>query len=161
MSKSKILFDDNPIVIDTKLASAIGLNEAIVIQQIHYWLEINKKKNLNFIEGKFWTYNSVRKWQEDHFLFWTEKTLKRTFNNLVEKGLLITANYNKSKFDKSLWYSIDYEKLEKMVVDFRENEGGSRLGQNVPIGEDKVSQSEETKSPNGEGQNDPDRKSVV
>ncbi|KMT22982.1 DnaD domain-containing protein [Clostridium cylindrosporum] len=151
---SKILFDENPLVIDTTLAKVIGLNEAIIVQQIHYWLEINKKKALNFIDGKYWTYNSIKKWHEEHFSFWVEKTVKRTFSSLVEKGLLITANYNKSKFDKSLWYSIDYEKLSEIVKNFNENKEDSRLGQNVPIGEDKKSQSKGTKSPNGEGQID-------
>jgi len=41
---NKILFDEQPIVIDKVLARKIGLNEAIVIQQVHYWLKINEKK---------------------------------------------------------------------------------------------------------------------
>ena len=40
---SKILFDEQPIVVSRELAKLIGLNEAIVLQQVHYWLEINRK----------------------------------------------------------------------------------------------------------------------
>lgn len=36
---SKLLLDDEPLVILPKLAAAIGLNEAIILQQLHYWLE--------------------------------------------------------------------------------------------------------------------------
>lgn len=148
----KILFDENPLVIDTTLAKALGLNEAIVLQQVHYWLEINKRKNLNFVDGRYWTYNSIKKWHEENFSFWVEKTVKRTFSNLVDKGVLVTGNYNKQKMDRTLWYSIDYEKLNDIINDFK---GENALGQKVPMEKDKKSQCKGTKSPNGEGQIDP------
>lgn len=31
------------IVVDKKLAVILGLNEAIVLRQVDYWLEINKR----------------------------------------------------------------------------------------------------------------------
>ncbi|MDR7079859.1 hypothetical protein J2Y03_004917 [Neobacillus niacini] len=37
----------------------VGLNEALVLQQIHYWLGINKHE----IEGRKWVYNSYPDWQ--------------------------------------------------------------------------------------------------
>lgn len=37
------LFDIHPLVVDKDIATALGLNEAIILQQVHYWLEINKK----------------------------------------------------------------------------------------------------------------------
>ncbi|RBW79941.1 hypothetical protein DS960_27405, partial [Escherichia coli] len=33
-----LLFAERPLVINTQLAMKIGLNEAIVLQQLHYWL---------------------------------------------------------------------------------------------------------------------------
>ena len=35
---SKLLIYDNPIMILPTLAQKIGLNEAVILQQIHYWL---------------------------------------------------------------------------------------------------------------------------
>lgn len=35
---SKLLIDDYPIQVLPKLAKVIGLNEAIILQQLHYWL---------------------------------------------------------------------------------------------------------------------------
>ena len=35
---SKLLIHDKPIMILPSLAQKIGLNEAIILQQIHYWL---------------------------------------------------------------------------------------------------------------------------
>ena len=93
----KLLFDEyrideNPIVVSKKLAKLIGLNEAIVLQQVHYWLEINRKANKNFKESRYWTYNSIRTWQENNFEFWSFDTVKRTFAKLEKRGLLISGN---------------------------------------------------------------------
>lgn len=125
---SKLLFDEAPLVIDVTLAKNIGLNEAIVVQQINYWIEINRKKNTNFHEGCFWTYNSIKEWNE-HFPFFGERTLQRIFNALKKLEILKTGNFNKAKFDKTLWYTIDYEKLVEIV------EGVNPLRQNGVIEE--------------------------
>ena len=37
------LFDEEPIVANKTLERELGLNEALVLQQINYWIEINKK----------------------------------------------------------------------------------------------------------------------
>ena len=57
--KATWLFDKHPLVIDVKLAQAIGLNEAIVLQQINYWLHGRHAKKIN---GRLWTYNSIKNW---------------------------------------------------------------------------------------------------
>ncbi|WP_373278108.1 MULTISPECIES: hypothetical protein [Geobacillus] len=51
---SNLLFDDQPLVILPQLALAIGLNESIVVQQLHYWL----KKSENVHDGYKWVYNT-------------------------------------------------------------------------------------------------------
>jgi hypothetical protein len=112
---SKLLFDEQPIVVSKTLAKLIGLNEAIVLQQVHYWIEINKKANKNFYDGRYWTYNSIRSWQEDNFEFWSFNTVQRTFAKLESLKLLISGNFNKDPRDKTKWYTIDYEVLETLT----------------------------------------------
>ena len=46
---SNQLIDDYPILVLPKLAEKIGLNEAIILQQIHYWLKDSKHKYDNKI----------------------------------------------------------------------------------------------------------------
>ena len=106
---SNLLIDDYPILVIPTLASEIGLNEAIVLQQMHYWL---KKSNHNY-DGRRWIYNSFPEWQK-HFPFWSVMTIKRAVYSLEKQNLLYVGNYNKAKFDKTKWYSINYEKLEGM-----------------------------------------------
>lgn len=112
--KATWLFDEHPLVIDVKLAKTIGLNEAIVLQQINYWLHGKSAKKIN---GRLWTFNSVKKWHEQ-FPFWSESTVKRVFSSLEKDGLLITGRFNKYKFDKTKWYSIDMKKVSDRLVQF-------------------------------------------
>lgn len=112
-----VLFDEQPIVINKLLAKKIGLNEAIVIQQLHYWIKNNKKANRNFKNEKFWTYNSIRQWRENEFVFWSEKTIERILKSLENKELIEVGNYNKDKRDKTKWYTINYKKLNNIYYD--------------------------------------------
>jgi hypothetical protein len=106
---SKLLFDSNPLVIIPELAVAIGLNESIILQQLHYWLQ----KSKNYYDGRAWVYNSIPEWCEQ-FPFLAQRTIERAMASLKSKELVITGNYNKMKADRTLWYSIDYERLESI-----------------------------------------------
>ena len=110
---SKLLLGGHPLLVDPQLATHIGKNAAIVLQQIHYWIEKNRESKKNFKEGRYWTYNSIQNWRDQNFAFWSYSTVKRIFSRLVKKGFLLKANYNKWKTDRTIWYSIDYEALEK------------------------------------------------
>jgi len=104
------LFDEYPVLVDRVLATKIGLNEAIIIQQIHYWVMQNQKRNINFENGYYWTYSSYEDLHKQ-FPFWSVRTIKRTIRKLEKEGYLISANFNKNPFDKTKWYRINYEKL--------------------------------------------------
>ena len=101
-----LLISEPPLQVLPSLAVKIGLNEAIILQQIHYWL----LKSNNVRDGYKWVYNSYSEWNKQ-FPFFSRNTMIRAFNSLEKQGLLITANYNKASFDKTKWYRIDYEKL--------------------------------------------------
>ena len=115
---SNLLLDDRPLVIQPKLAELLGdLDEAVILQQIHYWLG----KRLNIKDGHSWVYNSMVEWNKQ-FPWLAIATLKRKFKSLEDKGLLITANYNKAKFDKTKWYRIDYDALDEMKQRLYQND---------------------------------------
>ncbi|MBB6281753.1 DnaD domain-containing protein [Geobacillus subterraneus] len=103
---TKLLLDDEPLIILPQLAVAIGLNESIIVQQLHYWLE----KSENVRDGCKWVYNTYADWQKQ-FPFWSESTVRRIITKLEKMGILASANFNRSKIDKTKWYRIDYNKL--------------------------------------------------
>ena len=109
MMASKLLIDDYPIQVLPKLAIEIGLNEAIILQQIHYWLN---QSNHNH-DGKKWIYNTYDDWNKQ-FPFWSVMTIRRTITSLEKQNLILIANYNKASFDKTRWYSINYPVVESV-----------------------------------------------
>ncbi|HDP5804059.1 TPA: DnaD domain protein [Staphylococcus aureus] len=114
---NKLLIDDYPIQVLPKLAEAIGLNEAIVLQQIHYWLNNSKHE----YENKKWIYNSYKNW-EAQFPFWSNVTIRRAISSLEKQNLLLTGNFNKVGFDKTKWYTINYLVLEGVSKRVAQNE---------------------------------------
>jgi len=131
--ETKLLFDTKPLVIDPALAKAIGLNEAIILQQLHYWLQ----KSSHSHDGRKWVYNSVRQWEEQ-FPFWSGTTVKRTLRSLEKAGLIETAAFNRQTFDRTKWYTINYRALEQLLQSGRDV--ANRLGQNDPIEQVKMTQ---------------------
>lgn len=111
------------LIINTDLALVLGdLNEAIVLNQLNYWLGINRKAGKNFIDDRYWVYNSYSDWKAKDFPYWSEKTIQRTFTRLENKGVVVSANYNKLGIDKTKWYTIDTEKLQELVDEFNSDE---------------------------------------
>lgn len=123
MEKSTLLMKRKPLVVDTTLATLIGLNEAIVLQQIEYWTNANEevKKTDTFKNGYYWTFSTIEEWNEK-FPFWSYSTVKRTLKKLKDNDLVITGALNKKGYDRTTWYRVNHSKLiqlEKEMVDNR------------------------------------------
>ena len=112
----KYLLDEPPLVILPSLATLIGLNEAIVLQQVHYWVANAReaKRTANYRAGRWWVYHSYPEWGKT-FPFWSEPTIKRTFLGLEKAGLLLTGLHSNDPRDRSKWYTVDYEALQRLV----------------------------------------------
>lgn len=111
---SKLLINQPPLQVLPKLAIKIGLNEAIILQQLHYWLE----RSVNIREGRKWIYNDYAQWQEQ-FPFWSERTIQRTFLSLEKLGIVVSKQFEKYTSDhtrrnRRKWYTIDYPKFEEL-----------------------------------------------
>lgn len=111
-----LLLDSKPIMVSQELAVLIGLNEAIVLQQVHYWCCFNEKTRKNYRNGFYWTYMSYPNWNTKEFPWWGITTVKTTFRNLENKGLLISGVFNKSGMDRTKWYRVNYDALEELNV---------------------------------------------
>lgn len=114
-NESSMLLDEYPVLVLPSLACAVGLNEAIVLQQVHYWLK-NAERNKNefkFRHGKWWVYNSYPEWQAN-FPWWGIMTIRRTIASLEAKGFLVSGQLGKDRRDRTKWYTIDYDKIRQM-----------------------------------------------
>ena len=132
----------NVLLLYPELAAEIGVNEAIILAQLHYWIEKNKENHVNFRDGRTWVFQTYKEWNEQ-FIFWCEKTIKRLFLRLEKKGYIASSNYNKIGYDKTKWYTINYENLP---FDLRTNSPAMQTdvpngeGHNVPFERDYVTQ---------------------
>lgn len=106
--QTSLLLSKNKIVLNTDLATQIGLNEALVLQQLFYWLE----KGIE-INGRQWVYKTHAKWQKQDFPFWSVSTIKRTLNNLEKLGLIDVEQLSDNNFDRKNYYTINFKKLKE------------------------------------------------
>ncbi len=119
------LINESPLLVLPTLACMLGLNEAIITQQIHYWLGISK----NEIDGKKWVFNTYQDWQKQ-FPWWSIDTIRRTFKNLEKLGVLETDNFNKINIDRTKWYTINYQRLQEI---FENSKMPSPIWQNAQM----------------------------
>lgn len=103
---SSLLLDEHPLVVIPSLAVAVGLNEAIILQQVHYWCQRSTHEH----EGRRWTHQTLSQWR-DQFPFWSEDTIKRTCKSLRQKGLIEVRKLAADSRNRTNWYSVNYDKL--------------------------------------------------
>lgn len=101
-----LLFKFRPMVINPQLAERIGLNEAIVLQQLKYWL--NETESGVDHDGRRWVYNTVEQWQKQ-FPFWSQETVKRALSSLQKQGLVLVEKLAKAQHDHTNHYTINYQ----------------------------------------------------
>lgn len=107
-----LLFDSPPLVLQKELVCMVGINEAVILQQIHYWCEVNRKAGRNFHDGRYWTYNTFDKWSEE-FPWLSKRHIQNLFAKLEKDGYLISGNYNQMKMDRTKWYTLNYDIIKQ------------------------------------------------
>ncbi|MEQ8673277.1 MAG: DnaA N-terminal domain-containing protein [Aggregatilineales bacterium] len=96
--------------VNTALAEEIGLNESVVLLQIEWWI----RHSSNVRDDRQWTYQSLTDMREKAFPFWSTTTINRAIKNLIVRGLIVEANYNKHQYDRTRWFSLDCEAIEAL-----------------------------------------------
>lgn len=107
--KSHLLIQEPPLQVLPSLAKAIGLGEAIILQQLHYWIN-NPKVEGREHDGRKWIFNTYEEWQEN-FPFWSVQQIQRLFLNLEKGGLVISEKLDAKKHDQRKFYRLDYDNL--------------------------------------------------
>lgn len=93
---------------DVKIAAEYGIECAILLKNIFFWVEKNRANGKHFYDDAYWTYNSVKAFSE-LFPYITEKKIRTALKKLESCGLIKTGNYNKSAYDRTTWYTVTDE----------------------------------------------------
>ena len=89
-------------------ACRYGLLEAILINHLEYWIEQNEANNRNFHDGRYWTFNSAKAFSKI-FPYVSERKIRLALKHLQDENIIMTGNFNKSSYDRTLWYAFtDY-----------------------------------------------------
>lgn len=122
---------NNTHFFNTKIAEELGIECAILFQNISFWIEKNESNERNLHEGRYWTYNSAKAFAK-LFPYMTESKIRRSLGKLKEKGWILTGNYNKVAYDRTQWYALtDYANSIIQNRQMEVSEMGNGLGAGV------------------------------
>ena len=94
------------------LKKHFGNYAGLFLGQLIYWS--NHKNNYGIQKnGKVWIYNTLEDWAEQ--LECSSKTIQRAVKYLKEEGVIETAFMSKNKRDRTIFYSVNYEKLSEKI----------------------------------------------
>jgi len=94
---------------DVNEAREYGVDAAIIIRHLRFWIIKNKADNKNQHDGRTWTYGSVKSFTEV-FVYWSEAQVRQTLKKLLARKVLRKGNYNKTEYDRTTWYAFEDEK---------------------------------------------------
>ena len=116
-----------------------GMEKAVILQNMRFWLDKNKANGTNLYDGYYWTYNSAEAFYKLFPYFKSAKVIQRLLKSMVAEGLLLDGNYNKKGYDRTKWYSmpeyctesLDTSHCSKMTNGLDKNDQCN--GQNCPM----------------------------
>lgn len=88
-----------------------GVESATILYNLRFWLDKNKANNHNIHDGRVWTYNTQEAWGK-LFPYLTRRQIQKNIKKLADDGILLKGNYNKNRFDKTVWYSLNEAQFE-------------------------------------------------
>ena len=90
---------------DMKIATEYGVDEAIFVHRLYWWVRDNAANGRNFRDGRYWTYDSLAALTQI-FPWWSRRQLEGIINRCREKGLILTADYNTDRRNRTTWYTV-------------------------------------------------------
>lgn len=117
------------------IAKKYGVNSAVLLKNLYFWIEKNKANESNFYDGYYWTYNSKKAFA-DLFPYMTARQVDYALQKLIDEGIIITGNYNKVAYDRTLWYAITkkgYSILQNCgMEETKTGNGNTEIEQPIP-----------------------------
>lgn len=111
--RSSLLINESPLQALPSLACLAGINGAIILQQVHYWLLVSEHR----IEGYPWIYNSYDSWAKQ-FKWLKARAIQKVILQLQKSGYLVTRQFKYKTKNNTKWYRIDYDKLNEDCENF-------------------------------------------
>lgn len=88
------------------VAAEYGMLEAVLLEYLYFWITKNKANDVQYYDGYYWTYNSTKA-LAGLFPYASRATISRALRHLEDEGLILSGNYNKSAYDRTMWYTLE------------------------------------------------------
>lgn len=88
---------------DPDIAQRVGINAAVIYQNIVWWTQKNAANGRHFHDGRYWTYNSIKAF-DALFPYLTQKQIRTALDRLEGAGLIMSGSFNKAGYDRTKWY---------------------------------------------------------
>ena len=105
-----MIFDEYPLLVAPKLATAIGLEEAIIVQQFKFWL--SNPENGRVVAGERWIYKTQEELNKA-FPFISFRTMRRVLTWLESTGILISCQ-PEGRESRQKYYRLSKAVLKKL-----------------------------------------------
>lgn len=92
-------------MLNVHVAKECGVHASLILVNLKFWIEKNQANKKHFYDGRYWTYCSAEA-MCDTFEYLSPKQIRTAVNKLVEGGYILKGNYNKSAYDRTLWYAL-------------------------------------------------------
>lgn len=97
---------------EVEVAAEVGINAAVVFENIAFWIMHNEKQGKNERDGAYWMY-STQKDLAAQFDYLTEKQVRTAIDKLIGAEYLRVGNYNRHGYDRTRWFAMT-EKGERI-----------------------------------------------
>ena len=127
--------NDMQYAFEMDIAKQYGVAEAIFVHRLYWWVRHNADNGHNLRDGRYWTYDSLTALTEI-FPCWTRRQLEGIINRCRKKGLILTADYNTDRRNRTTWYTVTQTVMQAYA--------------DIPERGNAMPQTEQCTSPNGD-----------
>lgn len=111
---------------NVQMADRHGVDEAIMIEQLYWWIHHNECEEEMVIDGRIWCRCSAkgfRRWLS----YMSEQKIARILRQMEEKKMILVGNFNKKATNQTKWYTFTdafKKKMEEVGYDFSKMKTG-------------------------------------
>tara|TARA_R110000824_G_scaffold220201_3_gene407276 strand:- start:2182 stop:2982 length:801 start_codon:yes stop_codon:yes gene_type:complete len=82
-----------------------GVEKAVLLNNLKYWLDHAKANGKKAIDGYYWTFNSATAFAE-LIPYISPSKIGRLMRELESDGIVIVGNHNRAGYDRTKWYTM-------------------------------------------------------
>ena len=104
--KSHNTSDTRKHAFNVQLATAYGVDVALLLEHLAFWAEKNLANNKHIHDGLVWCYDTFEALCDYFPYYGTKRRIERIIAAAIHFGLVTKGNYNKQKYDRTTWYAL-------------------------------------------------------